>query len=78
LPLGLPLPSEPAPFGAISSRVSNGRARLVESGDGGGTGLRSERSEISAASGSKPGTDGAASGIREGHARGGRAFVTQE
>lgn len=74
LRLPLPLSSEPAPFGAISSRVSNGSARRVESVGGGGAGLRTERSEMSAASGA----DGAGSSNRDGHARGGRAFVTQQ
>eukprot|EP00752_Nemacystus_decipiens_P012095 g10722.t1 len=75
--LTLPLSSEPAPFGAISSRVSNGSARQTESTGGGGTALRTERSGMSAASGSQPDTDGPGGGSRDGHARDGRAFVTQ-
>ena len=75
--LRLPLPSasEPAPFGAISSRVSNGSARQMDGG--GSTGLRTERSEASAASGSQIDGDGATSGSRDEQARRGRAFMTQ-
>lgn len=77
LRLPLPLSSEPAPFGAISSRVSNGSARQMDSDGGGGTGSRTERSEMSAASGSQPRADGPGSSSRDGQARGGRVFVTQ-
>ncbi len=76
--LRLPLPSssEPAPFGAISSRVSNGSAR--QNDGGGSTVLRTERSDISAASGSQAGGGGGGNGSGNGQARGGRAFMTQK
>lgn len=79
LRLPLPLSSDTAPFGAISSSVSNGSARQVgSSGGGGATGLGTQRSEMSEASGSQPGAGGAGSSSRDGQARSGRAFVTQK
>eukprot|EP00903_Cladosiphon_okamuranus_P008368 g8046.t1 len=78
LRLPLPLSSGTSPFGAISSRVSNGSARQMGSGGGGGTGLGTQRSEMSEASGSQAGADGTGSSNRDGQARGGRAFVTQK
>ncbi|CAM9541704.1 unnamed protein product [Ectocarpus fasciculatus] len=73
-PLRLPLPlsSESAPFGPVSSRVSNASARKSEA-----TALGTERSETSVASGSQHDGDGGASNSRDRQARRGRAFVTQ-
>ncbi|CAM9430000.1 unnamed protein product, partial [Ectocarpus sp. 8 AP-2014] len=73
-PLRLPLPlsSESAPFGPVSSRVSIGSARKSEA-----IALGTERSETSAASGSQHDGDGGACNSRDRQARRGRAFVTQ-
>ncbi|CAM9348328.1 unnamed protein product [Ectocarpus sp. 12 AP-2014] len=73
-PLRLPLPlsSESAPFGPVSSRVSIGSARKSEA-----TVLGTERSETSVASGSQHDGEGGASNSRDRQARRGRAFVTQ-
>ncbi|CAM9747386.1 unnamed protein product [Hapterophycus canaliculatus] len=83
-PLRLPLPlsTESAPFGPVSSRVSDASARRTDVGGGSGgstAALGTERSEISATSGSQHDLEGGG-GInrRDGRARGGRAFVTQK